>query len=245
MRSRLAAGCCTKLGSRRRRFFNGRVVCSLLTSAASVAAMIAAGGLLIAGVLPGPHDVLRAGVPFLGGCAVIVAMLALPHVWRRSNTSAREGWVDDLVDGTGAAVRSLTRPTWRVLGSVGYLAFDIGVLWATFAAAGREPPLAALTLGYIIGYRANLLPVPGSIGVLDLGLAGTLIAYGAHASQAAAAVLVYHAIAFWIPSVGGLLAYTLLRRRLTDSSSTMETPAPGAWSVPEPWALGAIPTRAG
>jgi hypothetical protein len=27
-------------------------------------------------------------------------------------------------------------------------------------------------------------------------------------------VLVYHAVAFWIPSLGGLLAYSLLRRQL-------------------------------
>jgi uncharacterized membrane protein YbhN (UPF0104 family) len=40
-----------------------------------------------------------------------------------------------------------------------------------------------------------------------------LIAYGAPATQAAAAVVVYHAIAFWIPSLGGLIGYALLRRR--------------------------------
>ena len=31
--------------------------------------------------------------------------------------------------------------------------------------------------------------------------------------QTAAAVLIYHAIAFWIPSLGGLIGYALLRRR--------------------------------
>ena len=31
--------------------------------------------------------------------------------------------------------------------------------------------------------------------------------------HAAAAVIVYHAIAFWIPSLGGLIGYALLRRR--------------------------------
>ena len=39
-----------------------------------------------------------------------------------------------------------------------------------------------------------------------------MIAYGAPATQAAAAVVVYHAIAFWIPSLGGLAGYGLLRR---------------------------------
>jgi uncharacterized membrane protein YbhN (UPF0104 family) len=52
--------------------------------------------------------------------------------------------------------------------------------------------------------------------VLEGGLAGCLIAYGAAPTQAAAAVVVYHAIAFWIPSLGGLAGFALLRRRLAD-----------------------------
>jgi uncharacterized membrane protein YbhN (UPF0104 family) len=72
-------------------------------------------------------------------------------------------------------------------------------------------------LGYSIGYLANALPVPGGFGVLDAGLVATLLLYGASPTNAAAAVLVYHAIAFWIPSLGGLLAYTRLRPRLLAS----------------------------
>ncbi len=83
------------------------------------------------------------------------------------------------------------------------------------ARCSRPPgiPVDALVLGYIIGYMANMLLIPGGFGVLESGLAGTLIAYGAPATQAAAAVVVYHAIAFWIPSLGGLIGYALLRRR--------------------------------
>src|SRR5581483_4654248 len=58
---------------------------------------------------------------------------------------------------------------------------------------------------------ANLIPIRGGFGVLEGGVAGTLIAYQATASQAAAAVIVYHAIAFWFQSLGGLLGYALLR----------------------------------
>jgi uncharacterized membrane protein YbhN (UPF0104 family) len=62
---------------------------------------------------------------------------------------------------------------------------------------------------------------------LEAGLAGTLVAYGAPATDAAAAVVVYHAIAFWIPSLGGLLGYALLRRRESpqeEHSGTAEAP---------------------
>ena len=195
-----------------------------LTSAASVAAMVAAGALLVIGALPGPHDLLRAGAPILAGATVAGAALAFPVARRRSNPAARQTWLGDVVDGISAARRALTRPDWRLLGAAGYLGFDIAVLWATFAAAGRPLPAAALVLGYVIGYLGNLLPVPGSVGVLDGGLTGALIAYGAHATQAAAAVLVYHAIAFWIPSLGGLWAYSLLRRRLARSTTVIGEP---------------------
>ncbi len=84
------------------------------------------------------------------------------------------------------------------------------------AATGYPLPMPALVLAYIIGYLANLIPVPGGIGVLEGGLAGMLILCGAPATQAAAAVLVYHAIAFWIPTLGGIAAYWRLRCQLRD-----------------------------
>ena len=63
-----------------------------------------------------------------------------------------------------------------------------------------------------------MIPVPGGIGVLEGGLVGALILYGAPPTQAVAGVLVYHAIAFWIPSLGGLWGYHLLRRQLAARS---------------------------
>lgn len=66
---------------------------------------------------------------------------------------------------------------------------------------------------------ANLIPIPGGFGVLEGGLAGALIAYGAPATQATAAVIIYHAIAFWIPTLGGLIGYALLRRRFNRSDA--------------------------
>jgi hypothetical protein len=130
----------------------------------------------------------------------------------------------ELVAGIGEAERAVLRPSWRLLGAIGYLGFDIAVLWATFKAVGYTPAAAPLILAYIIGYLADLVPVPGGIGVLEGGLAGALVLYGAPATQAAAAVLVYHAVAFWIPGVGGLLAYSMLRRRLPVIATANEHP---------------------
>jgi uncharacterized membrane protein YbhN (UPF0104 family) len=186
-----------------------------LTSAASVAALAGAGLLLVTGAAPGPRDFPRAGAPVCAGLAAIVAALVAPAVWRRLRRRNRLSTVgDDLVAGIGGATRALSRPSWRLLGAAGYLGLDIAALAAAFAAAGRPLAVAPLVLGYTVGYLANLIPAPGGFGALEGGLAAALIAYGAPPTQTAAAVIVYHAIAFWIPSLGGLLTYWRLRRRL-------------------------------
>ena len=80
-----------------------------------------------------------------------------------------------------------------------------------------------MILAYSIGYAANSLPIPGGIGVLDAGLTGALVLYGISPVHAAAAVIVYHAIAFWVPGLGGLIAYLRLRPRLLGAGA--HTPA--------------------
>jgi Lysylphosphatidylglycerol synthase TM region len=150
---------------------------------------------------------------------------------RRPPRARRWRWLIALADGVDGAWRSLRRPSWRQLGALSYLACDIAALGAAFAAAGRPLPVAPLVLGYLIGYLANLIPVPGGFGVLEGGLAGALIAYGAPATQAAAAVIVYHAISFWIPSLGGVAGYALLRRRPRHAPRPHVAPAPAHVTV--------------
>jgi uncharacterized membrane protein YbhN (UPF0104 family) len=189
-----------------------------LTSAVNVAALIGGGLLFATGEAGGSFDLLRAGLPIAGALVATLAVLAIPLVVARSPQRAWPSWLVDLADGIDRARHSVRRPSWRLLGAVGYLGFDIAALGATFAAAGRPIAVAPLVLGYLIGYLANLIPIPGGFGVLEGGLAGCLIAYGAPPTQAAAAVVVYHAIAFWIPSLGGLAGFALLRRRLLDGA---------------------------
>ena len=186
-----------------------------LTSAINVFALVAAGLLLLLGITDGPHDVLRAGLPVIAALAASVLVLGLPNLTRRvSSKHSQAAWLEDIGIGIPAARSALTRPNWRLLGAVGYLLFDIAVLCTTFAAVGPLPPLAPLVVAYLVGYLANAIPIPGGIGVLDSGLVGALTLYGLPVTHAAAAVLVYHAIAFWIPTVGGTLAYARLRPRL-------------------------------
>jgi uncharacterized membrane protein YbhN (UPF0104 family) len=186
----------------------------VLTSATNVIAMVGAAVLLATGVSAGPSQWPGFVLPIAGALVCTAIVLALPRVAGDGRIRARAGWGREILDGIRGAEQALRSPGWRLLGAVGYLGFDIAVLWATFQAVGYPIAIAPLVLGYLIGYLGNLLPVPGGIGVLDAGLAATLVLYGAPATQTAAAVLVYHAIALWIPGLGGLIAYSLLRRRL-------------------------------
>jgi uncharacterized protein (TIRG00374 family) len=103
----------------------------------------------------------------------------------------------------------------RVLaGAFGYWFFDNAVLWATFHAFGVSPPVTVILMGYLIGQLGGLIPVPGGVGGIDLGLIGVLVAYGAPAAQTAAAVFAYHVILFWLPLVIGGVAFAQLLRNM-------------------------------
>jgi uncharacterized membrane protein YbhN (UPF0104 family) len=133
-------------------------------------------------------------------------------------------WVQGIGGGVlDAEQTTFKHPGWRLLGALGYIGFDMAVLWICLAAVGPAPNVPALCLAYNIGYLANWVPIPGGIGSLDAGLIGALALYGISATHAATAVLVYHAIALFVPGVGGLLAYIRVRPRLTTNVTATNT----------------------
>jgi uncharacterized membrane protein YbhN (UPF0104 family) len=191
-----------------------------LTSGTNVLAMEGAALLLALGLGPGSHGVPLTAIPAAVGAAAVGAALALPRSrWYRGGRSRA---LRSVVDGIRQAEREVIRPHWRLIGALGYLGFDIAVLGLTCAAVGHPVGTPALVLAYIIGYVANALPVPGGIGVLEGGLVGALVLYGTPVMPATAAVLLYHTIAFWIPSLGGAIAYglTVARRRAPTGSGS-------------------------
>jgi uncharacterized membrane protein YbhN (UPF0104 family) len=201
-----------------------------LTSAINVIVLAAGGLVLLLGIGGGPHDVLRTGLPIAVAVAAVIVVLGLPRVMHRvSGRLPAPAWLEDIGTGIPAARDALLRPNWRLLGALGYLLFDIAVLWTTLAAVGPAPPVAALAVAYLAGYLPNVLPIPGGIGILDAGLVGALGLYGMPLAHAAAAVLIYHAVAFWVPTLGGMLAYTRLRPRL---ASPTRAPIPAGRTTP-------------
>jgi uncharacterized membrane protein YbhN (UPF0104 family) len=183
----------------------------LLINGVGVAAAGVTGLLLLSGAAAGPSDLLLAGVPVLVSGAIVGIVVAIPFAVRRSRGRAPACGVA-LADAIGEAGRLLRRPDWRLVGAVGYQLLDMGALRAVCAATGHPPSGAALILAYSIGYLTSIVPVPAGVGVLDGGLGAALIVYGVPASAAVAAVLVYHALAVWMPAVCGLAASLRLRR---------------------------------
>jgi uncharacterized membrane protein YbhN (UPF0104 family) len=198
-----------------------------LTSGTNVLALIGAALLLALGVGGRSSSVLLTLIPAAVAIAGAAIVLAIPRSpWHRRGRSRA---LASVVDGISQAERELARPHWRLFGALGYLGFDIAVLGLTCAGLGYPVGVPALVLAYIIGYGANSLPVPGGIGVLEGGLVGALVLYGAPVMSATAAVLLYHTIAFWIPSLGGAIAYAMssLARRGGRTPASAPKPCEG------------------
>jgi len=198
----------TQRGAPAGRVAQRSAVLFLLTSAINVITLIVFGLGLGVRIFDGPSNPLQGWLPGGVGVAVIVFFLALPPIMDRRTGSHSPGRIAALLEGsaesTRDAARLLVTPDWRLLGAVGYLLFDIAVLWLCLDAAGHPLPFATVVLAYQIGYLSNIIPIPGSIGILDGSLVGMLILYGAGATAAAAATVVYHAIALWIPALGAI-----------------------------------------
>jgi uncharacterized membrane protein YbhN (UPF0104 family) len=207
-------------GGSLRRFMERSAVLFLLTSGINAATLALAGLLVGAGVLHAPHHLLLGLLPGLIAAGGVALFWFVPSVAARFALVEDPGRTIRWLHTTGRVVEEakdeIRHPSWRLLGAVGYLWFDIAMLWVAFRAFGDAPPVGALTLAFLIGYLGNVVPVPGGIGALDGGLTAALVLYGADPASAAAAVLVYHAIVLWVPTLLGTIAFLRLRRTLDE-----------------------------
>jgi uncharacterized protein (TIRG00374 family) len=100
-----------------------------------------------------------------------------------------------------------------VLGAVVYLGFDMAVLQGAFVAIDVHPvpSFAVVAMCYLIGGLAGSIPLPANLGAVT-GMAGMLIVFGVDHNEAIAAVVLYQAIGYLVPLIGGGIAYLFLRR---------------------------------
>jgi uncharacterized protein (TIRG00374 family) len=201
----------------------------VVTSAANFFVLAVVGVGVFVGVIDGSGSWLLTLVPALVACAVIVLVALSPSLLRalgqRESDKPKSRWgraraqlrsllvpVADGVEGAISLLRS--RSLGVLVGSFGYLAFDIVALGCGFAAVGTVPPFGTLVLGYLIGQLGNLIPLPGGIGGTEGALVGMFALYGVNLSEATAAVLAYRLFQLAVPALLGAPAFILLRRRL-------------------------------
>jgi uncharacterized membrane protein YbhN (UPF0104 family) len=208
-----------------------------LTSLPNVLGVIIIGLGLAVGVFDGRASLALTLLPALVAAAAIAATIGGAR-WARAAAESRAAGAGEgsrlvivlrtLGGGVEEALTLLRQgDPWLYLGLAGYLAFDVMILWATFHAFGSVPPLAITWIGYLIGELGGLIPVPGGVGGVDLGLVGTYALYNVSLTSATAAVLGYRALALLVPAVLGSIAFVLLRRSLAREALAISSCAPG------------------
>lgn len=209
----------------------------LLTSATNVVTLVLAGAGLAIGLFAGPRDLALSAVPAGVGAAVLALFvgLALRASGRTGAGASRASRALQATAGASAStLRALRRPPWRLtVGALAFLVCDIAVLWVAIHALGYDVPVAPLLLAYLIGYLANAIPIPGGLGVLDGGLAGALLLYHVPATAALGGVLLYHALALWIPALSGTVGFIAAYRQLNSVDvQAANRPAPDRTTLP-------------
>jgi uncharacterized membrane protein YbhN (UPF0104 family) len=206
-----------------RRIARRSVAFFLIKSGVNFLAVAVIGIVLAIGLVGPDLSLWLTAFPAAMAALAIAAVAALPRLgpgpdlgpdasrFRRAINETRRA----VINGVAEARKILRSGNRRVLaGSFGYWFFDNAVLWATFHAFGMSPPITVVLMGYLIGQLGGLIPIPGGVGGIDLGLIGVLVAYGTSAAGTAAAVFGYHLILFWLNLIIGAIAFTMLRRNM-------------------------------
>jgi uncharacterized membrane protein YbhN (UPF0104 family) len=205
----------------------------LLTSLANVGFLMLGSLALASGLLNGSPGFVLAVLPAIGGALAIALALAARRMAGALAKRSMRARIVAAAEAAGAGVdealtllRSGDLPL--VIGAAGYLLFDVAMLGVCFPAFGNDvPPVGVLLVAYIVGQLGGLIPIPGGIGGVDAGLIGTLVLYGADATDAAVAVIAYRGLLLAIPALLGLPALAVLRRRLQTEAHDIAACAPG------------------
>jgi uncharacterized membrane protein YbhN (UPF0104 family) len=213
---------------------------SFLNTAIDALVLVVVGVGLATGLLSGEGDLALTLLPAaLAAVGIAAALLAAAHAKRHAPAQASHRRIHaaiatlaDAVEDTGrllvhrAGLRS-------VVGALGYLFFDVLVLYTALVAihAHPQPTFGVVVMAYIIGALGGSLPLPASIGTVA-GIVGMLIVYGTGRATAVAAVVLYQAVGLLVPIVGGGIAYLLLRREFRAAGDRPEEPPPQTSVIP-------------
>ncbi len=221
-----------KAGMEARRAACRMVALLVLLYAFYAAALIIFGVLLRTGVLHGSHPTGGTIVP-AGVAGVLIALASfialIPGDFERrinlvqkgTGRAARVAHRLATIPGTVATgvrtaidrLRDRETGLLAVSGGILYWGGNIGVLWAAFHAYGVEVPFGVVVQGFFVGMAANVIPSPAAgAGPVDAGMIAAFILFDIPKESVFPAVLTYRLIAFWLPTIPGIIAYFQLRR---------------------------------
>ena len=131
----------------------------------------------------------------------------------RQHDAAREDWEQTLASQAAHLrhpARLLVPASWSVLN----WSLDMAVLTLLAWSVGLEVPVLAVVVAYALGNLLNALPLtPGGVGLVESGIVGTLVVFGAALGPATAAAISYRVVAHWLPLlVAGPVVMGELRR---------------------------------
>ena len=219
-----------KAGMERRQSVCRMVAFLVLLYSVYLLALVVFGILLRTGVLEGEAKLSTTVVPasLAGGVIVLFLLIALlPDDFERRIEHMTSGSLGRLAQrlatapatvaqGTRTAIAFVRHPRPGALaigGAIGFWGANIAILWASFQAFGVEVPFGVIVQGFFIGMIANLFPLaPGGVGAVDAGMIGAFVLFGLPSEPVFASVLVYRAIAFWLPVPPGVVAFFQLRK---------------------------------
>ncbi len=113
-------------------------------------------------------------------------------------------------------VRAGLGRNWRraVVLVAGRIGLDYFSLLAALRATGAKPNPSLVLLAYAATAVITLVPLtPGGLGIVEASLTGLLVLAGIPSSSAVVATLAFRIGSYWLPTIGGGIAYVLARRR--------------------------------
>ncbi|MDO8120389.1 lysylphosphatidylglycerol synthase domain-containing protein [Isoptericola sp. b490] len=202
----------------------------VMTAARLAVPLVTAVVLIGAGGLPsvaGPIVTVSAvALVVLGGA---MGVLGAPAVRRRLAASAHPGLLGRVARGVDAALeesRAVLVDRWLTLSAAAavQLVLQYALLVGCLAITGAGVGLTVALVAFAAGRLLSVLPVtPGGLGVTETGVGALLVALGAPAAAAVAAVLLYglYMVVLEIPIGAGVLAWWRIaaRRRRQPSAA--------------------------
>jgi uncharacterized membrane protein YbhN (UPF0104 family) len=148
------------------------------------------------------------------GAAVLVA-LTVGLVVQRRRVRAVLGHAREALASAAAHLRHPGRAALLLLATHGLLVAQILCLHGALNAVGLSPGLAVLLVAQV---GANTVKsaspwAPGGLGAMEGALVAALHGGGLPAGAAAMGVLVYRALGWWTPVLGGVVALSVFRKR--------------------------------